>query len=217
MPDKLTPEEKLLKLIENPNQDDKGLKIKRRLRKFSFNFLSLKQLKLKIKRLQTVKEKFKPYLANLKFVNRSIACLAILLIVFLIFDFIWGRPNMNNVYLFAKETQGMAQAIKPAPIENVVNLSDYQSLIAKRDVFRFTPLKKEVPVVQAKDILMAEVAQLKLVGIIWSKNPQAMIEDKRENKTVLVNQGDMMGKIKIKQILRDKVVVGYENEEFELL
>lgn len=218
MPDKLTPEEKLLKLIENPNKEAEGTKIKRPLRNAGLNFFSLKRWKANIKRLRTVKETFKPYLVNLKFVNRALGLTAIIITVFLIFDFIAGQPNMNNVYSFAKEAAAAGQSIKAVPIQNVINLSDYQSLIDKRDIFHFIPLKKEeVKTVQAKDILMAEVAQLKLVGIIWSKTPQAMIEDKRENKTNLVSEGDVIGKLKVKQILRDKVVVGYENEEYDLL
>ena len=217
MPEKLTPEEKLLKIIENPSKETQDAKIKRSLRKFSFNLFSFRQLKANVKRLETAKEKFKPFLVNLKFVNQALAVIAIILVLFLLFDFLTGRPNLNNVYVYAREASGASPVIKSVPLKNPVNLSDFQNLIDKRDILHFTPLKKEEKIVQTKDVLMTEIAQLKLVGIIWSKNPQAMIEDKRENKTSLVSEGDAVGKLKVKKILRDKVVVGFENEEYELL
>ena len=217
MADKTTPEEKLLKLIENPNQPAADRhKIKLPGRKFSFNFLSFRQLKASIKQFKTAQGKFKLYAINVKLVSRGLVVIAILLAIFLVFDFIAGQPTLsNNVY--AKQVGG--ESLAPGVIEpqSAINLTDYQSSIDKRDIFHFIPIKKEEKTVNNKDILMAEVAQLKLVGIIWSKSPQAMIEDKRENKTSLVSDGDAVGKLKVKKILKDKVVVVYENEEYDLL
>ena len=137
--------------------------------------------------------------------------------IFLVFDFIAGQPTLSNTDAYARQAGGENLAAKIVHPQGTINLSDYQSVIDKRDIFHFIPIKKEEKTVKTKDILMAEVAQLKLVGIIWSKTPQAMIEDKRENKTSLVSEGDTVGKLKVKQILKDKVVVAYENEEYELL
>lgn len=216
--DKITPEEKLLKLIENPGKGVGDLKIKRPFNKRAiFNLFSFKQLKANFRKLGRSGEKFKPFLLNIKFVNRGLAVVAVAMILFLAFDFIAGRPSPGNVYIYAKESKEPGREFEIRPLQNAVNLSDYQNLIDKRDIFHFEPVKQAETSPQAKDILMAEVAQIKLVGIIWSKSPQAMIEDRKENKTSLVNEGDAVGILKIKRILKDKVIVGYENEEYELL
>ena len=218
MPEKITPEEKLLKLIENPGKGTGDLKIRRPFNKRAIlNLFSFKQLKANFRSLGRSGEKLKPFLLNLKFVNRFLAGVAVVMILFLVFDFIAGRPTLSNVYIYAKETQTASQAFKISPLQNAVNLSDYQSLIDTRDVFHFEPLKKAEATPEAMEIIKAEAAQLKLVGIIWSKNPQAMIEDIKESKTSLVNEGDTIGKLTIKRILKDKVILSYENEEFELL
>ena len=57
---------------------------------------------------------------------------------------------------------------------------------------------------------------LRLAGISWSDDPDAMIEDTRTKRTLFVKRGGMIGKIKVQAIFKDKVVLFYDGEEIEL-
>jgi type II secretory pathway component PulC len=75
------------------------------------------------------------------------------------------------------------------------------------------PPKQEVVQTQA---LEQAVSNYKLVGIIWSDTPQAMIEDTKAGKTNLLNENEIMGDFKIKKIERDKVIITKDKMEWEL-
>lgn len=211
MAEKMTPEEKLLKLIEGPASDLKGMRAAKK--RFKFNVLksSIKQV------FTSAKAKFKSYLFNIKFINQVLMGVSLVLSIYLIFDFIKGKPNLNQVYAYSQQVS-RAPKIKPADLEGkILNLSDILSQIDKRDIFHFIPIKKEEKVPPAKEVFNSLVSNLKLVGIIWGKSPQAMIEDKKENKTWLINPGDKIGEIIVRQILRDRVILSYQEYDMELM
>lgn len=209
--DKSTPEEKLLRLIENPAQAKEAAvkqakpAAKKVKFKFSFNPAALRQ-------------KIKTVIFNFRFLNRFMIGLAAVLFMYLIFDFIKGRPNLNKLSASAVVPAGAGVSRPKGALDiKVVELPEFLSQLEARDIFHLIPLKKEEKLPEAKEVLSSLLTDLKLVGIIWSAKPQAMIEDKKENKTLLLNAGDSIGKIKIKEILRDKVILKYEDQEMELL
>ena len=57
---------------------------------------------------------------------------------------------------------------------------------------------------------------LKLVGISWSNDPDAIIEDTKDTKTFFVKTGQKIGEVKVQAIFKDKVVLSYQGEETEL-
>lgn len=213
MAENITPEEKLLRLIENPGSDLKAAKQPLRIP----NLFSLKKIKAAIMESGALKENFKLRLFNLKFINRALMAASLIITAYLVSDFVNGRPNLLRIDAYALDMSGRAPQAEIQREGKVLNLSDYLSQVDKRDVFHFIPVKKEEKPPAAKEALNTAASNLKLVGIIWSKNPQAMIEDKKENKTLLVNPGEAIGQIKVKQILKDKVIIGYEDQEMELM
>lgn len=218
MPENITPEEKLLKIIENPNSA-KAVKLKPKKIKINFlSFLSPAKFAGAFKQILKDKNKVKSFFLNLKFINQALIVIAGILTVYLIFDFIKGRPNLDKITAYTSERIAAAAAPVKAEAEiKLAGISDYLAQIAKRDIFHFIPLRREEKLPEAKQVLEDLLKNLKLVGIIWSKNPQAMIEDKSGNRTLLLNEGDMIDKMKVKQILRDKVIISYEDQEMELL
>jgi len=206
---KQTPEEKLLRMIESPAKDAQNINPFRRRSLRFFNLAWVKKAGLISKRL-------KPSLISLKNINKVLVVVSFIIMIYLIFDFIRGRPNINQIYTSGVLAKRIKEP-KAASRVQLINLSDYLGEINKRDIFHFIPLKKEATIPQAKEIMVSLVNNLKLVGIIWGKSPQAMIEDKQENKTLLLNPGDDIGRLKIKQILRDRVILSYEDQEMELM
>lgn len=60
-------------------------------------------------------------------------------------------------------------------------------------------------------------AQLNLLGVIWGDNPQAIIEDTKAKKTYFLNKGQSLDNIHVKDIMENKVVLMYKDQQFELV
>jgi hypothetical protein len=215
MPENITPEEKLLKLIENPAAAKPSRNPGKKIR---FGFQVIKGWLKAIKNITIgVNSPKIEELFNLRSINKTLIVVSSLFSVYLIFDFIQARPNLERVYSLhnLKQTKQLKLGLN-----NIPSLNDYLGQINKRDIFHFIPLKKEEPD-KTKETLASIINNLKLVGIIWSKTPEVMIEDKEENKTWILNQGDeilkVKGKIKIKQILKDRAIISFQDQEMELM
>ena len=61
-----------------------------------------------------------------------------------------------------------------------------------------------------------EALGLRLVGVDWGEQPVALIEDTRTGKTYFVRRNDSVKDARVKQILRNKVVLGYRNSSVVL-
>jgi type II secretory pathway component PulC len=60
------------------------------------------------------------------------------------------------------------------------------------------------------------ITAYRVVGIIWSESPQAILEDTKTNSTTLVNRGALLKGARIKDILKDRVILSYDNKDIEL-
>lgn len=201
--DKITPEEKLLKVIENPlNLKGKppsaimgGSK--------DFIFRWLRDFKQK---------KFKVFI-SLKNVHKTLTISSVVITVIGGGAFVKGhndfkerlkdimsQPQSN----FKKEQEGNLLS---------VNLTEAVEDSKRRNIFTSSPAKPEVAVPKT---LEQTISKLKLVGIIWSAKPQTMIEDTVLNKTFLLGVDETVGDFKIKKILRDRVVISKDGQEWEL-
>jgi len=107
------------------------------------------------------------------------------------------------------DTSAEAEAVKP--------YSYYGETIEKRDIFRpsFSGNTKGTAnaVVSAKEM----AKDLNLVGIVAGKNPHAIIEDKKDGKTLLVNKGDTVGDLRVEEIQEDRVILSYQGEQMDLV
>ncbi|OPX30310.1 MAG: hypothetical protein B1H08_02110 [Candidatus Omnitrophica bacterium 4484_171] len=102
-------------------------------------------------------------------------------------------------------------------ISNLKELKYYLNEAKNRDIFNIVTAKQPEPK-ETKNIqaIAKKTSYLKLVGISWSNNPDAMIEDTRAKKTLFVKEGDLINNILVKKILRDKVILNLEGENIEL-
>ena len=58
--------------------------------------------------------------------------------------------------------------------------------------------------------------QVGLVGIVAGDNPQAIIEDKKAQKTYYLNKGQSFNGYVVEEILENKVVLDYEGKKISL-
>lgn len=67
------------------------------------------------------------------------------------------------------------------------------------------------------DIDPADILKdINLLGIVSGEKPQAIIEDKKTQKTYFLNKGDSFGQVKVLEIKEGKVLLDYRGKNFDL-
>ena len=102
--------------------------------------------------------------------------------------------------------------------EPLKSINYYQEKIGERDIFN---LKKQVVENQkeaAPEVPTEDLGKgLSLVGISWSDDPEAMIEDTESKKTYFVKKGQALdNSVKVVTIYKDRVILSKGGKEFEL-
>ncbi len=153
-------------------------------------------------------------------VNKALVVATACLFVYVIFDAGASARNLQRPPNFAPMKDARPKQVK----ETVVPLEEtsyYLQKVASRDIFK-EGKKEAVSVSDAPEPVQitesAEAVQsLALVGISWSSNPDAIIEDKAKQRTYFVKRGQDVGDgVKVEAIFKDHVVVTYEDREYEL-
>ncbi len=212
-----TPERELLKLIEaEKKSSSRGGEVKKRLR---FSFLGALR-----GRWAFFKEAFstnrKVFVGDISLINRILMGVAILLGFYVV---------VNNTLSFLalprkieKTMQVKTRNFKISSLKELSILKEasyYLDKVKKRDIFAMVIEKPKVKEKEEKKLIKEveeKTKDLKLVGIAWSDNPDAMIEDTKVEKTYFVKQGDIINGVRIERIFRDKVVLTYKGEKIEL-
>ena len=203
----MTPEEKLLKIIENP-QAPAG-----RINLGSAQKGSVKELLIsRFRDLHIDKDAILGY-ANIWTANKALAALCVVLTAFWIFDFINFGLSFNKRLNTLVKAEGLLGATSAGKVFTGAEIKEVLAQARKRNIFTLLSPKQEIIQTQALD---QAVGNYKLVGIIWSDSPQAMIEDSKAGKTNLMSESEIMGDFKIKKILRDKVIISKDKMEWEL-
>ena len=204
----ITPEERLLKIIESP-----GIQKAKVYFSAKAKAINIKTLAAWFKGLRLDKNIIKKI--DLRLANKMAASLCGVITLFLLFDFF--RVGVNLKSRFEKMLQASQSAIKEetrVALPNI-NLEEVLAQAKRRNVFTFlsAPAKAEASL---PPNIAEIISNFKLVGIIWSNSPQAMIENAKEQRTFLLSQGEQLGQIKIKKIFQNKVVIEVEGQEQEL-
>lgn len=209
--DKTSSDEKLLKLIEGsqalPKIKQVGFKLKGKKPVFKLSALKLK---------------FKPTLSGF---NKILFVFAVLFTVIFIYVFLKGSSRSAFEFLSLTSAAISGKKFEQKSVLGAVSLLEYSNIFKHRNIFIPPEVKvEEIEEAGNEQKLKLEdlVKNLKLVGIIWSATPEAMIEDATETRTLLLKQGDSFGKnlFKVKSVLRNSVVlnvfVAGKNMEYEL-
>ncbi len=217
MIEKQTSDERLLKLIEGTGAPKHSPGVAAGLRKPTAHPLSVKLNFLELK------SKFKALKVNLPILNKGLIGLAILLTLMFLYILISGSiiSKSNSAVAFtSKDTSAIIKLISAGEAQGLMrkNISNQD---IKRDFFLPFGEKRGVyPREEGPDIT-EEVKALKLVGIIWSRNPEVMIENSKDSRTYTLKKGESLGdKFKIKEISRGSatlvVITPAGSKEYEL-
>jgi len=218
---KPTPEEQLLNLIEDGEGLGSSLGQKRKKANF-FSSINLSGIASFVPFLQrlwgnvfaNIKSAIKE--PDLKVWNKILAGVAALLLIYLAVDFTVRRLEINQ--LIKKITAAKKWSFKEGSSSEVRQFLRYLEMVQRRDIFTPVVLKSSGPTdTEVKKMLAALTADLKLVGISWGDVPEAIIEDKKANKTYFLKTGEMLNTLKVDAISRDKVTFDVGGEKLFLM
>jgi len=208
--EKITPEERLLKIIENPKELEKQ-KIPPAF-KLGAAKATARKLLFDIKRIdkRAILKQF-----NLTLVNRVVFGCCIIFTIGCIAGFIRTQSRFNNGFLEILSGLGAQEAESSEKSSYKLSIRDISQQAARRNIFALlsSGIADQPP---EKVNMEAAASNFKLVGVMWSENPQAMIEDTKMQKTYLLNSGEKMGDFMIKNIFREKVIISKDSQEWEL-
>lgn len=158
---------------------------------------------------------------DIKLVNKGLGGLIFILALYLIGNSYFSMVNLKKVV--ASFQIGGKNGGKPqiADVNSVLKKEPdyYIEKVNERDIFTMLSKKKTGPEA-VKEVTQEEIAALsetlKLVGISWSNNPDAIIEDTKAARTFFLKKGQTISGAKIKEIFQDRVIMLYGDQEFEL-
>jgi len=219
-----TPEKQLLKLIEDP-----------KLKPASFNSLAIKHQGLSLfslsawaGRISFFKHWFKKQSQepktngfDVKIISKALGfCILVLAFYFInnLFTSFINLKHPRNLALEVKK-EDLSSAGPDDPFVSKKAVTYFLEKIRQRDIFSMGQTNKSnteiVPRAPSSRIIEATQG-LKLVGISWSNDPDAMIEDTKAMRTFFIKRGGMIGEIKVQAIFKDKLILSYAGEEIEL-
>jgi len=198
---KITPEEKLLYLIENSGNGQNKSSLKKNIGKKrklinlkSVNFPNIFSglfLKLNLRKI------------GLQTVNKIL--IGVSLVLSVIFLFQWAKEKVLIQKRFnALETVDSNSKDDRLDLQQigVPDAADYIAVSEKNNPFHLLPVKEQKT---TTEITLA--TEFKLVGILWSDQAQAIIEDSSSEQTYLVSEGDTIDKYTILKITKTEVTL----------
>ncbi|NQT06340.1 MAG: hypothetical protein HQ575_02260 [Candidatus Omnitrophica bacterium] len=204
MPKEFSPEEKLLNLIRKkkaanppPAQPERPVPLASKPNRDLPSYLDLTNI-IKLEHIKTI--------------NMVLFSSLIIIILYLAIDiFIFSSDAVPAQAYTAKDPSHAVRQEK----REIEPLSHYSKDINAKDLFR--PLAQNdaggtKPVVPAEDVM----SNLSLLGVVSGENPQAIIENKKQKKTIFLKKGQTSGDLKLKEIEADSVTVIYRGEEYTL-
>ena len=226
----VTPEQQLLKLIEESNKASKGASptggAGRTASKGPGGFSLAKIPGLLAGRLSfwkrnTAKRSFagQKFSADITGMNKILTVAVGCLLMYVLFDAAASARNLQRPPNFVPPKDLMT----PFELESIEPLKEssyYLQKVSSRDIFKEgkkAETVKEAPAQNAVVETAEAIKNLALVGISWSKDPDVIIEDKAHQRTFFVKRGQMVGdNVKVEAIFKDHVVVTFEEHEYEL-
>ena len=213
MNEQFHPEERLLKIIEKsdsqPEEVDREIKIKR------LN-IDVKRWFLKFKDFRFQKFTLTKPTLSLDFAKKVLIAVAALLTLFVVIDIM--RLNIRSKRDFQSITEAPVTKQRRIWGETIpmLELNTMLKQVEDRNIFTLRPVPKVDLSGQIEEIPPLTADSYSLVGILWSNNPQAMIEDSISGRTYLVSAGETIGAWKIKKIFSTKVLLESEEGDVEL-
>jgi len=209
MKDNLTPEDRLLRLIRKGKSDGTVTEKKN---------ISDNQKPVQLQEPAAIEypgnfliQKYASFFSLHKIIPLLFISGLIYLAISLVYPFIGPKeislPKIDSEKSIFLEP-GLKQEVKPYEyyLKGVENRQIFSSSgTASKDAAR--------PLAGANIDITKDIS---LVGIVSGDNPQAVIEDKKAQKTYYLNKGQFIGEAQIQDIKEGKVIINYQGQNYEL-
>ncbi|MBP7215994.1 MAG: hypothetical protein KBA46_01790 [Candidatus Omnitrophica bacterium] len=217
-----SPEKELLKLIEKPMHKDslQAATIRYHGQSF-FSFGALKG------RFAFLKNKFKDlksaHLAifDLKVINRILLVGIAVLVLYFMVSATFSFMRLKKEVSFTFKAHDVKDVKSPQVNSFLKAASFYLEKARARDIFSMSERAASTEHTMfskgPSQKLQELVEPLRLVGISWSDDPDVMVEDTKNPRTLFLKKGQLIdGKLKVQAVFKDKVILSYNGEEIEL-
>jgi hypothetical protein len=214
--DKQTSDERLLKIIEGTSESrrtqaniDGAKKPFSQAAPFKFNLASLKNI-------------FNDLKISLVKINMGLIGLGAGLTLIFIY-ILFSAPTIsksNAAYFTPADSASVLKFISAGEAQGLMRKNiDRENL--KRNFFMPASFKGDSITAQESANILEEIKDFKLVGIIWSKNPEVMIENAKDSRTYTLKKGESFNEqFKVKEISRNSAILevnlGSGIQEYEL-
>jgi type II secretory pathway component PulC len=210
----VSPEERLLKLIKNKAKPNGPAALQADIAKTSATIASKADERISgMLKSDIFKGKvFEPQ--TLKSLNKYLFIVLGVLALYLLIDLIFVRPYKNIQALISKP---IPESTRKAPAKKAVLVKDYSSYSTAGGgavVFGQSPGEASTPEEVGSSDGISE--KLGLVGIITGDNPQAIVEDKKAQKTYYLNKGQSFNGYVVEVISEGKIVLDYGGRKISL-
>lgn len=224
MAENISPEERLFKVIQEGKKSTRKPPVWRmpgfglpQLKQFFTGFLS-KKAKIDKQALPGGTSIALPFSGlghiDFKLVNKVLYAILAVITIIVIYWVMYQRPNLSKATSLIY-TRAYPE-LKSKSTEVFKPLSFYAERAKKRDIFH--PANTQIKA--SGGLRLQElIKDLSLAGIYQGEGQhfEAMIEDKLAKKTYFIKAGDDIKGMKVKDILKDRVILQYGDEELELL
>jgi len=159
---------------------------------------------------------------DLDSVNKVLTGALVLLLVYSItvaVDRKSGIAKLLRDISHIKFEQSASQAVEAyQPVDYYLGQVRGRDIFNPMDEIKALVMPEPLPPEPPKPKLKEMANGLSVVGIAWGETPKAMIQDAATQEIYFLEKDDTIGKteIKVKDIFRTKIVVGYGDEEMEL-
>jgi hypothetical protein len=152
---------------------------------------------------------------NIRIINAVLAVIILILGVYIMNIFFGSLSKTNNPEFKPPSSANQTDDIIKIN-SRLKDVSYYVTRIKDRDIFRMGPKIEDTPA----EVISAKAAEatknFKLVGISWSDNPDAIIEDTKNGQTFFVKKGQVIDEMVVESIAKEKVVLRYNQELIEV-
>lgn len=217
-----TPEKQLLNLIEKPMS--RGSLNAAAIKYHGLSWLSMGGLR---GRFAFLKNKFKIFdlkslrQLDIRLLNKILKFSLAALVTCFIVNLSLSTTNLKKELNFEIKVEKLAEAGGAAKTSSILKSASYYLDRAKeKDIFR-KGMKKIMTAAGVTKTpsqrIMEATANYRLVGISWSENPDVMIEDTKTQRTFFLKRGQVIeNDIMLKDVFKDRVILGFAGEEVEL-
>lgn len=203
MMDNISPEEKLLRLIRGEKKTAALLQKKPRP-------LSIRETESPVKSSEySLRQKYLSFF----YIRKAITWVFVLSLIYLIFTFAYPWVGLRKIKLpEVKKTEAVIAKIGPS--QDIKTYDYYLEAVKERQIFGNASVQENAGAISGVNLDL--IKDINLVGIIFGENPQAIIEDKKTQKSYYVTKGQFIGEFQVEDIQEGKVIVVYRNQRFEL-